>query len=125
MATQGIQSKDSWAKTCLEHGVIDHYIISEGENALIDVLEKGKGKGIDGEQWEQKLDLDDIPYPNYDNYDLNKYEGKKLMITGSRGCVRRCTFCDIHKHWQKFVFRSGQSIANEMISQSEKYKIYD
>ena len=125
LATQGIQSKDSWAKTCLKHGIIDHYIISEGESALIDVLEKGKGKGIDGEQWEQKLDLDDIPYPNYDDYDLNKYEGKKLMITGSRGCVRRCTFCDIHKHWQKFVYRSGQSIADEMISQSEKYNIYD
>ena len=46
------------------------------------------------------------------------------MITGSRGCVRKCTFCDIHKHWKKFVFRSGQSIANEMLYQSRKYKKY-
>lgn len=125
LTTQGIQSKDSWPRKCREDGIVDHYIISEGENALIDLLKKGKGKGIDGEEWEQKNNIDDIAYPNYDDYDFEKYSEKKLMITGSRGCVRKCLFCDIHKHWQKFVFRSGRSIADEMITQSERYKIYD
>lgn len=125
LTTQGIQSKDSWAKICKEQGIIDHYIISEGEEALITLLQKGKGTGVDGAKWQQKTDLDDIPYPNYDDYDLEKYSNKKIMITGSRGCVRKCTFCDIHKHWQKFVFRSGRSIADEMIFQAERYKIYD
>jgi radical SAM superfamily enzyme YgiQ (UPF0313 family) len=125
LTTQGIQSKDSWAKILKEQGIIDHYIISEGEEALITLLQNGKGTGIDGEDWKQKSNLDDIPYPNYDDYDLQKYGDKKIMITGSRGCVRKCTFCDIHKHWQKFVFRSGRSIADEMIFQSQRYKIYD
>ena len=125
LTTQGIQSKDSWAKKCKEDGIVDHYIISEGEDALIDLLKKGTGKGIDGNKWQQKNNIADIPYPNYDDYDFGKYSDKKIMITGSRGCVRKCTFCDIHKHWQKFVFRSGRSIADEMITQSERYKIYD
>jgi radical SAM superfamily enzyme YgiQ (UPF0313 family) len=125
LKTEGIQSKDSWAKECKKQGIIDHYIISEGEEALIALLKQGAGKGVDGAEWQQKTNIDDIPYPNYDDYDLEKYADKKIMITGSRGCVRKCTFCDIHKHWQKFVFRSGRSIADEMIQQSQKYNIHD
>jgi len=125
LSTQGIHSSDAWAKECKQLGLIDHYIISEGEQALINLLKDGKGKGIDNTEWEQKLDIDNIPYPNYEDYKLDKYDNKALMITGSRGCVRKCTFCDIHKHWKRFVFRSGQSIADEMIHQSEKYKIYN
>jgi len=125
LTTNGIHANDSWPKECKELGLIDHYIIAEGEQALINLLKQGSGKGIDNADWEQKLDIDDLPYPDYENYDLNNYEQKTLLITGSRGCVRRCTFCDIHKHWKRFVFRSGQSIADEMISQSQKYNIYN
>ena len=125
LSTQGIQSSDAWAKECKQLGLIDHYIISEGEEALINLLKQGKGKGIDNTNWEQKLDIDNIPYPDYSDYKLDSYDNKKLMITGSRGCVRRCTFCDIHKHWKRYVFRSGRSIADEMVHQSNKYKIYD
>ncbi len=123
LANSGIQAKDSWPKECKKLGYIDHYIISEGEEALVNLLQHGHGPGVDNVDWIQKKNIDDLPYPNYDNYQLEKYESKKLMITGSRGCVRRCTFCDIHKHWKKFVFRSGRSIADEMIHQSKKYKI--
>lgn len=125
LTTQGINSSDAWAKECKDLGLIDHYIISEGEQAIINLLKEGEGAGIDNVDWEQKLNIDDNPYPNYDNYDLENYADKTLMITGSRGCVRKCTFCDIHKHWKRFVFRSGKSIADEMVYQSEKYKVYN
>lgn len=118
-----MQSGNSWIENCKELGLIDHFIVSEGEKALLNLLEKGQGKGIDNQNWEQMTNLDDVPYPNYDDYKLADYDQKTLMITGSRGCVRKCTFCDIHKHWKKFVYRSGKSIAEEMISQSKKYKI--
>ena len=125
LTTQGIQSGDEWAKECKKLGLIDHYIIAEGEDALVQLLKEGKGKGVDNTDWKQRLDIDTIPYPDYTNYNLDEYDSKTIMITGSRGCVRKCTFCDIHKHWQKFVFRSGQSIADEMIFQSNKYNIYN
>jgi radical SAM superfamily enzyme YgiQ (UPF0313 family) len=38
-----------------------------------------------------------------------------IPITGSKGCVRKCTFCDIPVLWPKFKFRSGDHIAQEMI----------
>jgi hypothetical protein len=122
--TQGINASDGWVKKLRQRKVIDHYIVSEGERAMIDLLKQGKGHGVNNTDWKQELDLERSPVPDYGDYDLSEYEGDRLMITGSRGCVRRCSFCDIHKHWKKFVFRSGQSIADEMIQQSEKYKKY-
>jgi radical SAM superfamily enzyme YgiQ (UPF0313 family) len=119
--TQGINASDGWVKSLRQRKVIDHYIVSEGERAILDLLSTGKGHGINNTDWRQELNLERSPVPDYGDYDLNQYKGGRLMITGSRGCVRRCSFCDIHKHWKTFVFRSGQSIANEMIQQSQKY----
>ena len=98
--------------------------MSEGEVAIVNLLKHGKGAGVDNTDWIQQLDLERSPLPDYSDYDLDAYEGDQIMITGSRGCVRRCTFCDIHKHWKKFVYRKGQDIANEMIEQSKRYKKY-
>ena len=122
LTTQGINSSDSWVKTLKKGNILDHYIISEGEVAIINLLKEGKGKGVDNTNWQQQLNLEHSPLPDYSDYNLDEYKGGQIMITGSRGCVRKCTFCDIHKHWKKFVYRSGKSIANEMILQSEKYK---
>lgn len=122
--TQGINASDGWVKRLRQRNIIDHYIVSEGERAMIDLLKTGKGHGVNNTDWKQELNLERSPVPDYGDYDLDEYQGGRLMITGSRGCVRKCSFCDIHKHWKKFVFRSGQSIADEMIEQSTKYNKY-
>lgn len=124
LLSQGLGSNDEWVNLLKRNNLIDHYIISEGENAIVQLLTEGKGKGVDNLEWEQQLNMDANAFPDYTDYKFELYREKILMITGSRGCVRRCTFCDIHNHWQRFVFRSGDSIANEMISQSERYGIY-
>ena len=97
-------SMSHFIKTLRKSKVIDHYIVSEGERAILDLLETGKGHGVNNTDWKQELDLERSPVPDYGDYDLDQYDGGRLMITGSRGCVRRCSFCDRHKHWKKFVF---------------------
>jgi len=99
----------------------DHWVKSEGENPIIEILQ---GDYISTPEWNQILDLDEYPIPVYDSYDWSLYK-PHIPITGSRGCVRKCTFCDIHTHWKKFVWRSGKSIAKEMIEQSKKHGIYE
>lgn len=99
----------------------DHWVKSEGEHPIIDILE---GDYVSTPEWTQIKNLDEFPIPVYDSYDWSLYRGG-IPITGSRGCVRKCTFCDIHTHWKKFVWRSGKSIADEMIAQSTKHGIYD
>jgi len=70
-------------------------------------------------------DLDAIAYPNYDDVIKLDYryttDSPQIPITGSRGCVRKCSFCDIHVAWKKYRYRSGASIAKEMIYHYQKY----
>ena len=109
-------------------GLIDHYIMGDGELALVAYLRGDLDyNGIDTNTWIQATNeqLESYPYPNYDDYIFEHYQKKELPIVDSRGCVRTCEFCDIIEHWTKFTFRSGESIFNEMISQSKKYGIRD
>jgi len=121
--SSGINGKLEWVEGLKRANVINAYIVSEGERSLINYLKIQKAKGLNNSEWEQITDLDAEPYPNYDDYKLQEYKSQKLLITGSRGCVRHCTFCDIHTHWKKFVWRSGMEIAKEMLHQSKKYGI--
>ena len=123
---QGIQSKiyskDTYAEYILKKGLIDYFCAGEAETTFKKVLlGETAGPGINNFNWKQLDELDECPVPNYQHYDLEKYHhldsGKSLWINGSRGCVRRCDFCDIGKIWKKFRFRSGKSLADEMVKQ--------
>lgn len=121
----GINGKNAFPLRLQEEGLIDYFIKSEGEVSLIELLKGNKDRiGINSDTFKQVDIIDQLEYPNYDDYDFSSYESKYLIITGSRGCVRQCSFCDIHQHWD-YRFRQGKSIVKEMIALSEKYKIYD
>lgn len=119
LSNNGINSSYSWGEQAKTLNLCDHWIKSEGEFSLIEILD-GK-KTIDG-NWQQIENLDQLYTPDYDDYNWTLYT-KGIPVTASRGCIRRCTFCDIHQHWKKFVFRDGKNVANEMIYQSKKYGI--
>jgi len=116
-----------YAEDLLARGLIEHYIRGDGENAFYNFL-KGKTDyiGIDSDLWQElsNQELNQLPIPDYDDYDWALYNAKALPILGSRGCVRQCTFCDVHAHWNKFTWRTGENIFREMIELSEKHKVY-
>ncbi len=122
---QGIQSKigqnKTYAETLREKGLIDVFCSGEAETTFTKALAGEEGPGVNNWGWSQMENLDLTPVPNYKHYDLDNYHhlvtGKSLWINGSRGCVRRCDFCDIGKRWKKFRFRSGESIFHEMSKQ--------
>jgi radical SAM superfamily enzyme YgiQ (UPF0313 family) len=67
-----------------------------------------------------------VPVSNFDDYNLEDYiyANKILLpITGSKGCVRQCTFCDIPTKFGKFRYRSGYHIAQEMMYLKNRYNI--
>lgn len=100
---------------------IDAYIQGEGELALRELLLgnfdypgiNSNGKQID--------DLDQLGYSDYSDYNLDAgydtwYDGGIMIpITGSRGCVRDCSFCDVGAIWDRYKYRSGLSVATEII----------
>ena len=111
-----------------KQGLCDLYISGEGEHSVLEVL-KGStnGPGLNGLPPVQIDDIDSLPFPNYGFYNLDSYdyltENKEVFIVGSRGCVRRCTYCDVAKYWPKFRYRSGRNIAQEMIEHYEKHGV--
>jgi len=121
----GILGMQGFAKDMIDQGLADFYVKSEGENSLVEIL-KGNFlfNGINSDTFTQINNLDHLPVPDYSDYEFDLYESKIFPITASRGCVRSCSFCDIHDHW-KYRYRSGESVANEMVTLSSRYGISD
>lgn len=130
ISTRGIASTNAdFGDKLLEENLIDAYIKGDGDVSLVELL-KGNYDyaGINGNPYKGVENLDSIPQPDWsDVIDMPyRYHDKKILpITGSRGCVRHCSFCDIHEFWTKFRFRSGVNIAEEMIENYKKYGIKD
>ena len=107
-----------------------HVIYGEGEQALLNLLEGNTSyPGIDNEATQQQVnDLNTTDFPDYSDINFDKYEylysgRREVNIVGSRGCVRKCTYCDVAAYWPKFRYRSGQNIAEEIINYYEKHGV--
>lgn len=119
----GLLGVSGWAKLMYDEKLTDFWIRSEGEVSLVELLKNNiEFPGINSDTFLQIDDLDSVHFPNYDDYQLELYDSNTLPITGSRGCVRACSFCDIHDHW-KYRFRSGQNMVDEIIYLNEKYGV--
>jgi len=104
--------------------LIDHYVRGDGEDALFKYLTENKNtESFDSPDWDMIPDLNNLPFPDYHDYDWTQYGEPQLNILGSRGCVRECTFCDIHEHWKKFQYRNAENIFEEMLYQQKEYGI--
>ena len=131
LSTNGIASeKNDFGTRLVEEKLVDFFIRGEGEHALVEILRKNSStvSGLNNDDYVQITNLDDIAFPNYDDvidlpYRYTSNVEKQLPITSSRGCVRSCTFCDIHAFWKKYTFRSGANVAEEMIHQYNKYGV--
>jgi radical SAM superfamily enzyme YgiQ (UPF0313 family) len=119
----GILGVAGFGKQMYDEKLTDFWIRSEGEISLVELLKNNIDyPGINADTFKQIDDLDSIPFPNYDDYELDLYDRRTLPITGSRGCVRACSFCDIHDHWD-YRYRTGQNMADEILHLNKKYNV--
>lgn len=107
-------------------GYCDHYIVGDGENAILELLGGNlSAEGIDENGATQIHNLNTVKMPNYDEIDWNEYHNfgfdKTVYITGSRGCVKDCIFCCVNDLWPKFVFRTTDNISAEIQYLQENY----
>lgn len=118
----GAPERDTVAETLVAEGTIDSYILGDGEEALVRYM-----KNLDNanpEKINRISGFDNVPYPDYSDLELDGYaytNGLTLPVTGSKGCVRRCTFCDIPGLFGKYQQRRGKDIADECIYLYETY----
>lgn len=114
----------NFSETLLHYGIIDNVIQGDGEKAIIDLLNGTADSNTHAKV--EDIDLENIPFVDFDDYELDQYNyinEPTIPVTGSKGCVRKCTFCDIPVLWPKFKFRSGEHIAREMIHLYNKHGV--
>lgn len=118
--------KTDFAEQLKKENLIDFYINGDAELSFYEYLVGNQTfSGINSVDWTAltSQDMNKLDYPNYDDYDWSQYPNREIGITGSRGCVRNCQFCDYIERWKKFVWRSADDIFDEMITQQQRYKI--
>lgn len=118
VSTSGIMGTANFGELLKRYKFIDEYIQGEGEEKIVDLLNGARRK-----EYKQIENLDALPIPNYDDFNLNLYDNHNnlISVTGSRGCVRNCSFCDIKSAWKRYRFRSGKNITDEIIYYYQKY----
>lgn len=110
-----------------EYGYIDYISIHEGEYTLKELMKgedekhiKGLGYRINNDIYlnpsEAILNLDNLKWPKYENFDLDIYQhNDEIGILTSRGCPYRCGFCQqsslIGKKWRG---RTAENIVEEI-----------
>ncbi|WP_097003817.1 B12-binding domain-containing radical SAM protein [Lacrimispora amygdalina] len=68
-------------------------------------------------------DLDNIPFPNRDLLELDKYI-MPYTISTSRGCPGNCIFCSSRAFWGKqVIMRSAKSVFDEVMDIYHKYGV--
>jgi hypothetical protein len=114
-----------FAEFLKKRNLADYTIIGDGEEALIELLRENSHYTNTLE--DNVSDFFRNPIADYTDYNFQDYvfyNGEvNLPIVGSKGCVRKCDFCDTGHHLGKFRVRSGIDIAKEMIELSERWQV--
>ncbi len=137
----------------LEGAPLDAVVLGEGEETIVEVLdhiEKGKSlalvhgvayRALDGSiqvnpRRQRIRDLDAIPKPAWELFDIEKYhevnqphgasQGKFMPMLATRGCPFSCTFCTSPNMWTtEWQPRNHELVVDEMQEYSEKYGVTD
>lgn len=117
------QGNTNFAELLQSKGFIDDYINGDGEYSLPAYVRGMSHTGINTMEWDQIKDLNALPVPNFDDYNLHDYPRPSIPVCDSRGCIRSCEFCDIVEHWTKYRFRTAENLWQEMLTQVERYGI--
>lgn len=128
---------------------IDFVVRGEGEKTFLELIQsirepshykniKGlvfrdlSGTVVRNEDRELNHELDDLPFPDYDDlYEGHPFYGPPYSKTGrmvtmmtSRGCPFRCAFCDAPNiHGKKVRSRSVDNVLDEMKFLQKKYAV--
>ncbi len=99
------QNKVTLKEWLLSNKHADYVIYGDGEPEFAGILQQTN---------KLNYDINTFPIPNYKGINFDDYIGNSVFITGSRGCVRKCTFCDINDVWPKFNYRNAELVVEEI-----------
>jgi radical SAM superfamily enzyme YgiQ (UPF0313 family) len=104
---------------------VDYGVVFEGEGTLTELCQgipenrikglifRDNGNVVYSGEREFVTDLDQIPWPRYENFEVKKYV-PELTIYSSRGCPHQCIFCPNRIISPYFRPRSPQHVGDEI-----------
>lgn len=111
----------------IQHAVADVVVVGDAEHAIADVI-LNNHRGVVHAPLQTKQDLDAVPLAKWYDLDFDLYDslshmldgnfksqGPYLTVTSSKGCVRKCSFCDVASFWPEFLYRDPVRVAEEII----------
>jgi len=121
-----------------ELGAVDALVPGEGELALVELLKrrsedggfgrspgafvKEEGSFVWSEGLEPVADLDSLPFPDFADYRPDRYGNSLQLVTYfSRGCPKKCVFCDVETYWKSWRNRSGRRVIEEVEHLARKH----
>lgn len=113
---------------------IDYGVVLEGEKTMLELCQGNDLSKIGGLIYRKNSEivfngersfienLDDIPYPKYGSFELDKYpypnspeRFRDIPIVSSRGCPYQCIFCPVKSAiGEKFRYRSPENMLKEL-----------
>jgi hypothetical protein len=98
----------------------DYIFVVESEQNILDFLNnwedgiKPATDFIGGLYSDTRIDIDSLPYPDYSDFDLDKYWGRgSICAEISRGCIAKCSYCTEVYYW-KFRDRGALTVVDEL-----------
>lgn len=107
---------------------IDYVVTFEGDETIVELCKGAPLSDIKGLIYRETdgsiiytgdrkfiKDLDNIPFPRYEKFELSKYIFNDIDIASSRGCPHRCTFCSVKMVAGRMLrFRSANNVVDEI-----------
>ena len=121
------KTQPEWVQDIIEH--VDVRIIGEGEEMLLSFLDNHDEYPKENGPYHfggvnSRLDLSQLPFPDYTDYNLNLYTQKGgVSLETSRGCVAKCSFCS-ETHFWKFRSRESLGVIDEIEHQVKTYNTH-
>lgn len=110
-----------------EYPEINYGVVLEGESALVELCSNQDLSTIKGLLYRHDSqvvftgerefcqDLDNLPFPKYRKFELQKYLKRSIGIVTSRGCPHQCIYCPVRLTiGNKIRLRSAENVVKEI-----------
>ena len=126
---------------CFEEASVDHVVLGMGEETaprLVEALQKTQNltalphvacrtgdAGQSGQTYCFDGDLDGLPFPRLDLWEVGIHRMGEIPILSSRGCPRNCAFCynNTFMGRKRWYGRSAQNVLTEMDHWAARFDI--